>query len=548
MAMEIASLTIAVFDQLLRLGEKTAKLVSDIRAFDEDVGSLKLRIQDENNRTKQLKALLFEHSPTYGDVSLFEHLNEDVQDQIQILLLQAVAKLQEALDLLHRRHIIEDEKPCTLSPSSPPNNGLSIFANLRLSTRSPIRLLRWSLRDKARTQTLLTEFTELNGRVHENIKLFLLSSNLARNINQQLHLQHLQTDPASVNLGFNVDAALRILANGPPCHAATDDLEIEDGYRIDSLTTNIVTLNERFGVTSFHDRSYITEFRRYDPGHDPTCVNGKEQAIDPRTKSLLNGLTRLLRQPKEQVFLIRGCEGWRYLPDRERVMFVFDIPQGCESTPISLLDLLRNPKAKPSLNEKLQMAFGLARCISQLQMVRWVHESFRSENILFFPQRPDPVEPIEREERVNYSEPWVFGFEFSRPEGFFSHGLTDVCLERDVYRHPDRQGRPNVLFSKVHDIYALGVVLLEIGLWEPWDKLQKVENAWRKDAWSLQALLVQHAQRFLGRRMGEKYKSIVVKCLSGHFAVVDDTREDLKLQQTFRAEVVDVLERAMGSI
>jgi hypothetical protein len=35
---------------------------------------------------------------------------------------------------------------------------------------------------------------------------------------------------------------------------------------------------------------------------------------------------------------------------------------------------------------------------------------------------------------------------------------------RDVYRHPERQGRPQKLFKKVHDIYALGVVMLEIGM------------------------------------------------------------------------------------
>lgn len=58
----------------------------------------------------------------------------------------------------------------------------------------------------------------------------------------------------------------------------------------------------------------------------------------------------------------------------------------------------------------------------------------------------------------------MFGFEFSRPEAYFSHGLADVCLARDVYRHPDRQRRPTQVFSKIHDIYALGVVLLEIGL------------------------------------------------------------------------------------
>lgn len=64
--------------------------------------------------------------------------------------------------------------------------------------------------------------------------------------------------------------------------------------------------------------------------------------------------------------------------------------------------------------------------------------------------------------------------------------------------------------------------------------MQKIEAAYNKDAWSLQALLILHAQRWLSRRMGDKYKDIVVKCLSGHFALADDSREELNLQKNFR--------------
>jgi hypothetical protein len=55
------------------------------------------------------------------------------------------------------------------------------------------------------------------------------------------------------------------------------------------------------------------------------------------------------------------------------------------------------------------------------------------------------------------------GFEFSRPEFDFSSGRPDKDPARNVYRHPQRQGKPNKPFVKIYDIYALGVVLLEIG-------------------------------------------------------------------------------------
>jgi hypothetical protein len=92
-----------------------------------------------------------------------------------------------------------------------------------------------------------------------------------------------------------------------------------------------------------------------------------------------------------------------------------------------------------------------------------VHESFRSENILFFPRLLKTQESTKSEDRLDISRPWVMGFEFSRPEFDFSSGRPDKDVARNIYRHPERQKQPQRPFSKVHDIYSLGVVLLEIG-------------------------------------------------------------------------------------
>ena len=44
--------------------------------------------------------------------------------------------------------------------------------------------------------------------------------------------------------------------------------------------------------------------------------------------------------------------------------------------------------------------------------------------------------------------------------------------------------------------------------------------------------------------MGRKYQEVVLKCLTGHFGVIDDNREDTKLQQAFRTQVLGVLRKA----
>ncbi len=70
-----------------------------------------------------------------------------------------------------------------------------------------------------------------------------------------------------------------------------------------------------------------------------------------------------------------------------------------------------------------------------------VHESFRSENILFFTSRTGVDNGNAQNEtldKVDLTQPWIFGFEFSRPDSFFSAGFIDACPDRDVYRHPKR--------------------------------------------------------------------------------------------------------------
>lgn len=48
--------------------------------------------------------------------------------------------------------------------------------------------------------------------------------------------------------------------------------------------------------------------------------------------------------------------------------------------------------------------------------------------------------------------------------------------------------------------------------------------------------------------MGSKYQEVALKCLTTEFGVRNDTKEDLKLQQAFRMQVVEVLGRTANSV
>ena len=60
--------------------------------------------------------------------------------------------------------------------------------------------------------------------------------------------------------------------------------------------------------------------------------------------------------------------------------------------------------------------------------------------------------------------------------------------------------------------------------------------------------LIKQADRRLASHLGGKYKDLVLKCLKGDFGVTNDTKDDLKLQQAFRTQVVDVLKVAAESV
>lgn len=84
---------------------------------------------------------------------------------------------------------------------------------------------------------------------------------------------------------------------------------------------------------------------------------------------------------------------------------------------------------------------------------------------------------------------------------------------------------------------------MHIGLWQPALSFEKRGFARARNPLAIRDHIVGHAQKRLGQKMGDKYRNLVLKCLRGDFEVNNDTKEDLKLQQAFKAEVVGTLQK-----
>ncbi|KAJ0357265.1 hypothetical protein COL154_010308 [Colletotrichum chrysophilum] len=471
--LSIAGLTIAVLDQLWKVGNRTAELVSDYRGFDTDTRILENKLRDENNRTRALQLLLFELSSTYGGKSLFEQFDKDVQDQILVFLEQASDVLEQAYRLLNRRQKsdIKDKdpqspaKPNFMAAISPAPSSTSLSSGDSILKRpKSFQRIKWSLMDKKRVGTIIEDFSELNSRIHESIKLWCLGTSIGVNLQ---HLNRLETDDNSRALGFDVDARLQLTISQSQTTATS--LEMNDPA-LRGCVENARGFGGKFGIFDWEDKVYLVEYLSYSP-ESPVPV-----PLDDRTRALVDMLANLLHQPKEIAFRTPSCHGWVRQMQQNRIAYMFSLPEAADSPPTSLLNILSaNNSHPPSLSQRFCLAAKPSRCISQLHLVKWI-------------------------------------------------------------------------FNKIHDIYALGVVLLEIGLWQPVLTLEKSGFSKVRDPNAIKKHLIKHAEKRLGAKMGDNYQKVVLNCLKGDFKVFDDTKEDLKLQQAFRANVVDLLQKSADSV
>lgn len=199
--------------------------------------------------------------------------------------------------------------------------------------------------------------------------------------------------------------------------------------------------------------------------------------------------------------------------------FIFRIPESM-GEPKGLRGLLMTADTEHSLSDRFNVARQLARSVSYVHTYGFVHKNVRPETIVVF-GRGD----------LDLGIPFLLGFERSRSAGGRTLRHGDEVWEKNLYRHPQRQGiKPEEDFVMQHDIYSLGVCLLEIGLWKslldfpesggtpvpsPITPAASVceKNQIRK-ATLMKESLVQIAKEALPKRMGTKYTQVVVNCLT----------------------------------
>jgi serine/threonine protein kinase len=249
-------------------------------------------------------------------------------------------------------------------------------------------------------------------------------------------------------------------------------------------------------------------------------------------------IVRLLSSQKDPDFRVLHCLKYssQISETSARVRLISQIPDS-ETTPTirTLADIYRGIKSdqRPSLGLRFSMCHQLAESLFLLHSVDWVHRALRSDNVLIIL----PNDDLDRA-ALKLAELRICGFEASRPVTDSSLGPYDNQLSRNVYRHPKRWGTPRELFTQVHDVYSLGVILLEIGLWERAEDMISSLKPEQRVPEPVSQYLLRHANERLVHRCGDVFADAVRKCLTLNFDEDSDEASIASLTELQRQQKI----------
>ena len=232
-------------------------------------------------------------------------------------------------------------------------------------------------------------------------------------------------------------------------------------------------------------------------------------------------LARVLRESKD-VPGILTCKGVvrevGINGQPKELQFILEMPHRLGDTPSCLRSVLHRSAHEPHpLEERFLLARQIANAVIFVHNLNFVHKNLCPDTILVFPN-PGKV----------LGTPFLAGFQMFRSADGLTYRYGDDSWLKNLYRHPSRQGtHPDNVYRMQHDIYSLGVTLLEVGLWSPFvnqaghpgEALSQIvpilqDRDQRKGATRIKKILVSMASNYLPPRMGTKYTEVVIACLT----------------------------------
>ncbi|KAF4433169.1 hypothetical protein F53441_13770 [Fusarium austroafricanum] len=226
-------------------------------------------------------------------------------------------------------------------------------------------------------------------------------------------------------------------------------------------------------------------------------------------------LASRLRDSNPFTFGTLKCKGVVQPSNEPSLIFVFGVPEGY-GTVKSFRELLVSASIPDSLTIRLKIAQQLVTAVYYVHLYGFVHKNISPETILTLEN------PGQGHDKMAVC---LVGFQLFRYVDAPTN--TSRSQKKDyVYQHPSRLGSKAVNFVMQHDIYSLGVCLLEIGLWQSLvnygggnakisDELQIVNEISEETAPEvIKERLINLSRKQLKVCMGDIYSRVVEICLT----------------------------------
>jgi serine/threonine protein kinase len=253
------------------------------------------------------------------------------------------------------------------------------------------------------------------------------------------------------------------------------DLQMQQDPKLLSLDQVQLSATVSREIAHYDGRSVIVEWKDVD------------KALENKLKYRVAKVASLLASMQDPAFHSLACLGFLKDPRSGRYAYLFDPPSfaapgilvsGTSKDAVnpafsmkSMHQLLSLPMLRPSLNGRLKIATSLTETVLQLHTAGWLHKCIRPDNILFFVSSAKAWDSTDEEPLV-----YLSGYEYARADNPLE-ATEDPSMLRHarMYRHPLSLGQGRASFTKRFDLYSLGCVLLEIGVWMP---LQTILLLW----------------------------------------------------------------------
>ena len=367
-------------------------------------------------------------------------------------------------------------------------------------------------------------------------------------------------------------------------------------YQIDDFDSAAMKVGLSRVITRLDNGQVLIEWKYYSSSR-PLRVN--------QILRLANLVVLLSQRNVADRFHIPHCKGFVQDEKNSRIGLVYEVqPKGQDSEQVDLQSHIKASDMAP-LGHRFSMARHLSVALHYLQSIHWLHKALRSDNVVFFQRVDRSIVPegmkngsisdtqsevdgqivlgehsrasgtprhyastekphvkgliphiSGRDRSCMPPQPiYLLGLDLSRPD-HPSERTETLTISTEVHRHKKENielySHPKYLekdsdgkhrrFRSEFDIYSLGIILVEIGLWKTASSMKR--EAEKKLLDYRDELRTTYCDG-LRSRMGEGYWRATQRCLNNDFDFDDipkDAEEGLALDLAFEKQVVSVLE------